>query len=131
MKTRALLSIIISLVTGFLIGFIVSSQITRLRTRDVRSISSAESFKMRTYNLINPTSDQIKELDPVIDEYSERFDSMRKVSHQGFKILIEEYHNSLSPYLTEDQNEVLQDFAKKLRDKKHHNKDTDKEENKE
>lgn len=123
MKTRALLTIIISLFTGFLIGFLVSSQITRLRTRDVRSMSSAESLKMRTYEMIKPTPEQEEKLDPIVYEYSEKFDSMRSVTHAGFSNLIEEYHNSLNPYLNENQIQVIDDFAKGLRKKKHNDKD--------
>lgn len=119
MRTRAVLTIVISLITGFLIGFLASSQITRLRTRDVRSMSSAESLKMRTYNMIKPTPEQLEKLDPIVFRYSERFDSMRSVAHQGFSALIEEYHNNLTPYLNDDQIQVIDEFAKGLRKKKH------------
>lgn len=119
MKTRALLTILLSLITGFFIGFLVSSQITRLRTRDVRSMSSAESFKIRTYNIIKPSPDQMKEVDPVIELYSDKFDSLRSEVHEGFQELIEEYHQSLRPFLTEDQIVSLDDFAHGLRKKKH------------
>ncbi|MBE0653472.1 MAG: hypothetical protein IH594_06720, partial [Bacteroidales bacterium] len=115
----ALLTIIISLITGFIIGFILSSQITRIRTRDLRSMSSAETFKMRTYNIVKPGPDQLKDLDPVIDLYSGKFDSMRSVTHHGYQELIEEYHESLKPYLSDDQIVSLEDFAQGLRRKKH------------
>ncbi len=123
MKTRALLTIVISLITGFILGFLVSSQITRLRTRDVRSISSKESIKMRTYDLINPTEEQKESIDPIILRFSERMDSMRKVTHSGFKALIDEYHKSLEPYLSEEQMDILNDFARAIRNKKHFHKD--------
>lgn len=123
MRTRALLTIIISLITGFLIGFLVSSQITRLRTRDVRSMSSAESLRMRTYEMIKPSPEQMEKLDPIVHEYSERFDSMRSVAHKGFSNLVEEYHKSLNPYLNENQIQVIDEFAKGLRRKKHKDKD--------
>jgi hypothetical protein len=126
MRTRAVLTIVISLITGFLIGFLASSQITRFRTRDVRSMSSAESLKMRTYEMIKPTAEQMENLDPIVYEYSERFDSMRSVTHKGFTAIIEEYHNSLSHHLNENQIQVIDEFAKGLRKKKHNDDDKEK-----
>ncbi len=123
MKNKALLTVIVSLLTGFILGFFVSSQITRLRTRDVRSMSSSESFKTRTYNIINPKPGQVEELDPVVDHYSDKFDSMRSVTHKGYKELIESYHNDLQPYLTEEQFQNLENFAKSIKRKKHHSKE--------
>lgn len=125
MKTRALLTIIVSLITGFLIGFLVSSQITRLRTRDVRSMSSAETLKMRTYDLIKPTPEQMEKLNPIVIEYSARFDSVRHEAHNGFKSLVEDYHESLSQYLNENQIEILNNFAKGLKRKPHDKKHRD------
>ncbi len=122
MKNRALLTVIIALVMGFVLGFFTSSQITRLRTRDVRSISSSESFKTRTYNIINPQPEQIRKLDPIVDQYSERFDSLRQLTHKGYKELIGDYHKELQPYLTEEQYQNLENFAKNIKRKKHQKK---------
>jgi len=77
--------------------------------------------------MIKPSAEQMKKLDPIVYEYSERFDSMRSVTHKGFTAIIEEYHISLSPYLNEDQIQEIDEFAKGLRKKKH--KDDDKEKN--
>jgi hypothetical protein len=122
MKNRAVLTIVISIITGFILGFIVSSQITRLRLRDVKSISSSKSFKTRTYEIINPEEEQIEDLDPVIERYSEKFDSMRKTTHEGYRNLIESYHQELRPHLSEEQYQELQNFARQIRKKKHHHK---------
>lgn len=123
MKNRALLTIIISILTGFILGFVVSSQITRLRTRDVRSMSSSDSFKSRTYSIINPGPEQLQELDPVVERYSEKFDSMKRVTRKGYSDLIESYHQEIKPHLTKEQYENLENFAKHLKSKKHHHKD--------
>ena len=122
MKTRAFLTIMISLITGFILGFLVSSQITRFRTRDVRSLSSKESIKMRTYDLIKPTEKQKRNIEPIIIEFSERMDSLKKVTHNDFKTLIDDYHKSLEPYLSEEQIDILNNFARAIRKKKNHNK---------
>ncbi len=123
MKNRALLTIIISILTGFILGFIASSQITRLRTRDIRSMSSSESFKTRTYNIINPEPRQIEDLDPIIERYSEKFDSMKRVTHKGYRELIGNYHDDLKPHLTNEQYRDLENFAKHFKKNRHHSKE--------
>jgi uncharacterized membrane-anchored protein YhcB (DUF1043 family) len=135
MKTRALLTIIISLITGIILGFLISGQITRLKTRDIRSTSSKESLKTRTYDMIKPTEEQKQKLDPIVKDYAELFDSMRQETHRGFLFLIDQYHNSLTPYLTEEQVTILDEFGKAMRHKKHppdkkHKKRTHKDEKK-
>jgi hypothetical protein len=132
MKSKAFLTVVVSILIGFILGFLVSSQITRLRTKDLRSMSSHSSFKSRTYELIKPTQEQKQEIDPVIDYYSGQFDSMRSVTHKGFRQLILDYHSSLEPYLTEEQNDILQEFAKGIHKNKSHrhpHKDPEKKKN--
>lgn len=120
MKSKAFLTVVLSIIIGFILGFLVSSQITRMRTKDVRSMSSQSSFKSRTYELIQPTEEQKGKIDPVIDYYSDQFDSMRSVTHKGFRKLIIDYHNSLEPYLTDEQNDILKEFAKGIHKSKSH-----------
>lgn len=125
MKTRAIILIILSLLISFLLGFISSNQIHHFRTKDVRSMSSIESFKERSFSLIQPTEEQITNLEPIIDEYAVLFDSLRKSTFIQFKEFMDEFYQKLNPYMTEEQIKQTEDFCKHFR-KPHKHKDREK-----
>lgn len=111
MKTRASIVILISLLIGAAIGFISANQIHHYKTKDVRSMRSKESFKDRTFNRINPTEEQIEILTPIVEEYGLRFDSLRKCTYKQYMDFLEEFHENLAPYLTEEQINAEKEFA--------------------
>ncbi|MCF8381627.1 MAG: hypothetical protein K9H49_18785 [Bacteroidales bacterium] len=126
MKTRAAIVIIISLVIGMFIGFVGANQLHHHKTKDFRSLNSKDSFKDRLFNRINPSSDQIEILTPIVEDYALRFDSLRKCTYQQYMDFIDEFHKTLEPYLTEEQIKAEEEFAhhfKKPHDKKGEEKD--------
>ena len=123
MKTRAIITIIISLITGFILGFVVSSQITRHRLKDVKSISSPRSFKERVFEIIEADPAQQEEMDALLEDYGERFDSLRKSMSGTFKTLVKEFHSDMEPYISDEQMEKLREFGKGSR--RHHKKQQD------
>jgi hypothetical protein len=112
MKTRAFLTILISLMTGFAIGFVVAGQIGKWRTKDIQSMSSEESFRQRTFSIIEPTPEQQEKIIPVIDEYARKADSLKAAYRKGFNKFFEEYHSQLEPYLEPEQVQKLREFPK-------------------
>ncbi|HYW94072.1 MAG TPA: hypothetical protein VE870_00630 [Bacteroidales bacterium] len=121
MKTRAILTILISLITGFAIGFITSSQITKMRTRDIHSMSSIDAFKARAFSVIEPTPEQKSLIMPIVEEYALKSDTLRKQASREFHGLMDEFHSKLQPYLSDVQMERLHNFPKYVKKKyKHH-----------
>ena len=112
MKQKAFLTILISVIIGIFIGFFIWGQVHRIRTRDIKSFSSENSFKDRTYSIIEPTPEQEREIEPIIEKYALKIDSLRSESSQKFKDLINSYHNELEPYVTEKQMQSLIEFPK-------------------
>lgn len=117
MKTKAILTIVICLLTGFILGFFVAGQIGRWRTRDVHSMSSTEAFKMRTYGIITPTPEQEKLIAPIVEEYAVKADSMKRESWKAFGKFFDEYHGKLEPYLDGEQIQKLREFPKHKKDR--------------
>ncbi len=112
MKTRAFITIILSLIIGFLLGFVVSSQITRHRLKDVKSMSSPRSFKERVYEIIEAGPEQKEALNDFLDRYGESFDSLRKSMSGTFHEFTDQFHSDIQPYITEEQLESLKKFGK-------------------
>ncbi len=112
MKTRAILTVLISLITGFAMGFITSSQITNMRTRDVHSMSSVEAFKARTFSVIEPSEEQKVQITPIVEKYAMASDTLRKEANMQFHDLMNQFHTKLEPYLNNDQMQRLHEFPK-------------------
>jgi len=112
MKTRALISILIAILTGFALGYLVAVQIGHWKFKDVKSMSSTEAFRMRAFSIIEPSPDQEKQIIPIIDKYSIIGDSLKKECHKTFEKFFEEYNAELEPFLSEEQIERLYKFPK-------------------
>lgn len=124
MKTRASFVVIISLLLGVAIGFITANQIHHSRFKEVKSLSSSDSFKERTYNIIHPSETQIDKLDPIVDKYGQVFDSLRKHTYCQFRDLFEEYHQTMTPFLSEDQIKAVKESSKHFK-REHKKKEED------
>ncbi len=123
MKKKAILTILISIIIGFILGFITSSQISFHRVKDVSSLSSKHKFEERTYEILNLSEKQHRNIEPIVSRYASMADSLKKVSYLEFKSLIDRFHSELNPYLLPEQVRRLNDFPKHL----HHNKEPDRE----
>lgn len=115
MKIRALLTILLSLILGFVIGFVVSQEVVHYRVKDVQSMSSQETFKTRTFSIIEPTDQQIELIDPIIDDYSVKFDEARDKMRKEYHGIITDFHAELRPFLSEEQMKKLEEFPKHFR----------------
>lgn len=112
MKIKAVLTILISLVLGFIIGFMVSQELIRYRTKDVQSMSSNETFKSRTYAIIEPDDQQKAFIDPVIEKYSEKLNEARGRMKKEYHDILSAFHDELRPFLNESQIKRLEEFPK-------------------
>lgn len=111
-KFRAILSLLFALVLGILIGFFISQELVRHKVKDVESLSSYESFKSRLYVIIEPSEEQIKDIEPVIKIFSKKMEEAKRRFRSEYGKIIQEFHKELKPYLNEDQIEKLDKFPK-------------------
>ncbi len=112
MKARASIVVIISLLLGIGIGFITANLMHHSKFKDVKSMSSSDSFKERTFNIIHPSQNQVEELTPIVDKYGVKIDSLRKSTYIQFKELFEEYHQTMRPFLSEEQIKAVEESSK-------------------
>ena len=111
MKTRSILILSATLVIGIAIGMLISVQIQNAQMKRFRSFGSREGFKKVTFHIIEPTSEQAREIEPVIDDFTRKNDSLRKVYKRDFIALMKEYKDELYPLLTSEQIKRLEDFT--------------------
>ena len=107
MKTRPLLFIIITLIIGFILGFLTSSQLRHQRMKPVRIYSSEKRFIHDAYRFLQPDSLQAKKLEPVIKKYAKSSSDLHKEYRRSFEKIMNDYFSAVKPFLTEQQLEGI------------------------
>jgi hypothetical protein len=103
MKNRPILIVAITLIIGFVIGFLVNGQITRQRFKSFMNQEYNHAFKHRMMEIIRPDQSQVKEIEPILDEYAEKVQERLRKSKEDMKSLHEEMMEEIEPYLNEHQ----------------------------
>jgi hypothetical protein len=107
MKTHPLLFIIITLIIGFILGFLTSSQLRHQRMKPVRIYSSEKRFIHDAYRFLQPDSLQAEKLEPVIKKYAKSSSDLHKEYRRDFEKIMNDYFSAVKPYLTEQQLEGI------------------------
>jgi hypothetical protein len=100
MKTKLVLSGIIILIVGFLIGMLTSAQLRLHRLKPMRMYFSEERFREGFYKTIQPTAEQKVKIDLILDKYakinSETQSSFRKELDSNIKAMRKELDSNLT-----------------------------------
>ena len=107
MKNRPILVIAITLIIGFVIGFLVNGQITRQKFKKFMTQEYNMAFKHRMMEIIRPDESQEKEIEPILDDYAGKVHDRLKESKEELKLLHEELTEEIEPYLNEHQIQRL------------------------
>jgi len=107
MRTKAILTIVISLIVGFILGFLTEGQLVKRERSKWRKISYSQMFENRILNSIEPSESQKEQILPIIRGYSARMNELRSATSKKFQELRNEFNNELKPYLTEEQYKRL------------------------
>lgn len=107
MKNRPILIVAITLIIGFVIGFLVNGQITRQRFKSFMNQEYNHAFKHRMMEIIRPDESQVKEIEPILDEYAEKVHVRLRESKEDMKSLHDEMMEEIEPFLNEHQMQRL------------------------
>jgi len=72
MKTKSILIIAATLLIGFVIGFLVNGRLTQQRFQHFVNQDHFDAFKYRMMDAIKPNENQVKDIEPILDEYAEK-----------------------------------------------------------
>ena len=120
MKIKAILTIFVSLVLGFILGFLVSGQIRKQEINKKHSHSYHEMFIYRTLGVVKPSEVQKDTILPVVEEYAVKaLDLKNKVGNE-FDSLMYKMNQDLRPFITDEQFRRLEENANRLKQRKSH-----------
>ena len=116
-KKPIILGVII-IIIGFLLGAIIVNFFIDSRMEDPRQNVGKHfkgNFKKRVIRVIDPDEVQLKEIEPIIDKYTERTSEITEKYYEDFSATMDSMHNELDPILTEDQKERLSKRREKMK----------------
>ena len=117
-KIKSGIILLTTLLIGFVIGFLTSTQVKENRIRELRTFGSAEGFKFMMEHMLELDGEQKDAIRPVVDKYAKKNFELMKNFRGEFSVLMKEFHKELTPYLTPEQIERLNEFGKRGREMK-------------
>ncbi|MBP8960476.1 MAG: hypothetical protein KBG40_08645 [Bacteroidales bacterium] len=114
MKTRAIILTIVTLVIGFLLGILVSSQLRFHRLKPVRIFFSEERFfREGFYNIIKPDEKQSKIIDDIVSKYAKANREIQSDFRRKIDSLFKEFWKEVEPNLTREQIDRIREFERR------------------
>ena len=115
MKIKAILTIIISLLVGFSLGYITSGQVMKQEMRKRHRHSYHEMFVYKTLGIIKPSETQKDTVLPIIEEYAEKSLVLKNRVSTEFDSLMRQMSQELKPFVSEEQFRKLEENSKRVR----------------
>ena len=113
MKLKPILLILATLLIGFLIGFLTSSQLRHKRMKPARMFSSERFFREVIFKHIELSEEQKNQLEPILKKYAKEGKELQKEYKKGFDDHFTSYWKEMTEVLTEDQVRTLNEMQKK------------------
>jgi len=117
MKIKAILTIVISLLVGFVLGFLASGQLMKQEMKKRHSHSYHDMFVWRTLGVISPSEMQKDTLMPIIEEYAEKTMGLKNKVSVEFDSLMRQMGEELKPLVSDEQYKKLQENADRLKER--------------
>jgi predicted RNase H-like nuclease (RuvC/YqgF family) len=108
---------IVILITGFILGIVVSNVFidNKFGPQYNGGKFFKDQFKRRMIRTINPDENQLKEIEPIIDKYSERTSEITENHFKEFTAILDSLQKELAPILTDAQKEKLKERKGKMK----------------
>ena len=127
MKTKSIILALITLIAGFLLGMLTSSQLRNQRLKPVRVFFSEERFKDGMYQAIQPTEAQKAKIDKILDKYSKLNIEAGETFRKEFDARMEKFRSEIEANLTPEQlvrlNELDEQRKEMIKERRNRNRD--------
>lgn len=109
MRIKAILTIAISLLVGFVLGFLTEGQIVKRERHKWQKVTFTQMFENRVLHTIGPSEAQKEKILPIIRTYAVRMSELRASTGLKFVELRNQMNNELQQFLTDEQFKRLQE----------------------
>ena len=98
-KFKPIIALVSTLIIGFVLGFLVSGQLTKQKMNDFLRWGTEDGFKEIMEEKIEPLDSQKADLDPIFEKYAKLNGELH--------LRWEQEHGKLMKELTQDLGEIL------------------------
>lgn len=120
-RKKAILTLTSTLIIGILLGMLVPGLFHKVRShrgigdRAIKPQQKREWFTGTIYKIIQPDSNQAKQIRPVAEWASIKIDSIEASSNQGLANVLDSVKKQIKPMITEEQFVRLEAFDAKAK----------------
>ncbi len=116
MKLKITILIVLTLMLGFVLGFLTSAQLRHQRMKPVRIYASEDYFRDHFYKVIDPSVEQKKQLDKIIGKHSDQINELNRKFRDDFETLFDNQWKEIKPVLNKDQIKRLEELERNRRE---------------
>ncbi len=113
MKSRPIVIIVITLIIGFILGILTSSQLRLQKLKPVRVFFSEERFREGFYKTIQPSDEQKVVIEEVLDKYAKEMGDLQNEFRRNFETKMKAFRKELDSKLTKEQLARLKEMDEK------------------
>lgn len=106
-KTKSILIITSTLLTGIIIGFLLCGVIVKYRMSQANSLKTQEGFLAGLDKIIEPDQEQKEKMKPVYDRIAQEYAEITKKNKEDLKKFADLLYSELRPILNKKQIERL------------------------
>lgn len=118
---KGILTVVGLLALGFVGGFFTHRQVTIQQVQKVREIGQERGFQRHLLNFLDPSEEQRKQLEPIINRYAKEMGTQMRTHRQERKEVVDAMHKEIKPLLTDEQLQKLDDFSTRVRGRRDRN----------
>ena len=117
MKKKVVLISIGLLLTGFVLGLLVSGIVIHYKLKHLPEKFTQEFIQSRMVHHIKPNDKQLKAVEPITYKYAGKVVSLTKEHFEELYSIADSFHVELKPILNDKQYERVSDNLKRLKSK--------------
>jgi len=121
MKTKLVLLLILTIIIGFVIGWLTSAQVRLHKLQPVRMYLSDDRFREGFYKVIQPDEKQKAEIEEILDRYAKHNSEFQQDIRKNIDSSMKAFRKELDSKLTKEQLARLKEMDEKRQEMIRHN----------
>jgi len=113
MKTKMILLFLLTLIIGFVIGWLTSTQVRLQKLKPVRMYLSDDRFREGFYKIIEPDEKQKAEIEKILDKYAKVTSELHQEIRKSIDSNMKAFRKELDSKLTREQLARLKEMDEK------------------
>jgi len=122
MKAKPVLLVVLTLLLGFILGWLTSAQVRLQKLKPVRLYFSGEHFREGFYKTIQPDEKQKAEIEKILDKYAKLNSDFQANFRKEFESNIKALRKDLDSKLTKEQLARLKEMDEQRQKMIRHNR---------